>query len=140
MASLSVGKQLAEVATVDSVRNPQMKLFSQCITQRRNDTRWLAFVDADEFIMPIAQKCIPHLLQDYERFPGLLVSWVFFGSNGHIFESGERVLTSHPRFALSHFTFQFLRYSFCLSSGTVLTQANDIKAFLKPNILSVLPR
>jgi hypothetical protein len=56
----------------------------------------MAFIDTDEFLVPIEQKCLPRLLEDYERFPGVLVCWVFFGSNGHIFQSPDWILTSHP--------------------------------------------
>ncbi|MBS0653870.1 MAG: glycosyltransferase family 92 protein [Verrucomicrobia bacterium] len=39
-----------------------------------NDTKWLVFLDIDEFIVPVASNSIKEILGDFREFPGILVS------------------------------------------------------------------
>ncbi|MBP5294709.1 MAG: glycosyltransferase family 2 protein [Lachnospiraceae bacterium] len=49
-------------------------------TKRR--TRWLAFIDADEFLFsPKGQ--MPQMLSAYEKYPGIGANWLMYGPNGH---------------------------------------------------------
>jgi glycosyltransferase involved in cell wall biosynthesis len=50
----------------------------------RFDTKWLAVIDLDEFIVPIETKTIPEFLKKLPRGSSqLLIGWTFYGSNGH---------------------------------------------------------
>jgi hypothetical protein len=49
----------------------------------KNDTRWLALIDVDEYIVPMKVNSIPEVLADYEEFAALCPHWVLFGSSGH---------------------------------------------------------
>ena len=54
-----------------------------------------AFIDADEFLVPMdGTPDLPTLLRDYERYGGLAVNWRMFGSNGHQ-ERQNDTLTSY---------------------------------------------
>jgi GT2 family glycosyltransferase len=48
------------------------------------DTRWLAFIDIDEFFYPVATDTITEVLRDFEgeKIGGLAVNWMLFGSSG----------------------------------------------------------
>jgi len=46
-------------------------------------TRWIAFIDLDEFLFCPNGQDIRELLRDYEQFPVLGAGWVIFGSSGH---------------------------------------------------------
>ena len=56
--------------------------YRDAVRRTRKRTKWLALVDADEFLFSPKGKT-PEQLQNYEEFPGLGVNWVMFGPNGH---------------------------------------------------------
>jgi hypothetical protein len=60
----------------------QMRIYEWLF--RKNPATWIAFIDIDEFILPISCDWIPDLLPKFERFAGLAMSWRCFGSGGHI--------------------------------------------------------
>ena len=49
----------------------------------RNRTRWIAFLDADEFLLPHLTNDVKQFLQGYERASAVGVNWQMFGDNGH---------------------------------------------------------
>jgi hypothetical protein len=55
-----------------------------CIAHYRQEARWIAFIDADEFLLPLGEKGLKEILRGFEDVPGLAVNWVYFGSNGHL--------------------------------------------------------
>lgn len=59
----------------------QPKHYLNTLTQHRNDSRWIAFLDLDEFILPI-EKNIPDNLQEYEQYGGLVLNMICFGASG----------------------------------------------------------
>ena len=65
--------------------NPvQNEVYRDAVYKYKNQTRWLAIIDLDEFIVPIGADDIPSLLKHYEKYPGLCVNWRMFDSNGFI--------------------------------------------------------
>lgn len=63
----------------------QLSAYQHCVDSYQNDCRWMAFIDLDEFIVPLKNDSIPELLQGYEKYSGLALSWKVFGTNGHLF-------------------------------------------------------
>ncbi len=57
--------------------------FDDCLRAHRGDSRWIAFLDIDEFLFSPGGDPLPGLLPDYEEFPGLCVSRAEFGTSGH---------------------------------------------------------
>lgn len=55
-----------------------------CIAHYRHEAKWMAFIDADEFLLPLGEKGLKEILRGFEDFPGLAVNWIYFGSNGHL--------------------------------------------------------
>lgn len=47
-------------------------------------TRWLAFIDLDEFILPSHCDDLRQLLQEYEDYNGLAINWSIYGTSGYI--------------------------------------------------------
>jgi hypothetical protein len=45
-------------------------------------TKWLAFIDTDEFIRTIDGKKINDFLKEFEEFDGLYVKWIMYNANG----------------------------------------------------------
>lgn len=68
---------------VDTSLAPQLKIYHQCLKEHRHHHRWIAFIDVDEFIVTKNSCSIPSILKRYERYGGLTLSWMMFGSSGH---------------------------------------------------------
>jgi hypothetical protein len=56
----------------------------RCMREHRDDSRWIAFLDIDEFAFSPAGRPVSELLTEYERWPGICVPRLHFGSSGHI--------------------------------------------------------
>jgi len=85
--SLNLNKQVdASVVTVIPFPGVQQQFnaYNHCLRNFKNESRWIAFIDADEFLVPNQCDDIRTLLHDYEPYGGLAVSWMTFGSSYHI--------------------------------------------------------
>jgi hypothetical protein len=61
----------------------QCQAFRDCIEQHRDDVRWLACIDLDEFLFSPTLRPVSELLTEYEAFPGVGVNMALFGASGH---------------------------------------------------------
>lgn len=62
----------------------QPHCYERCVREHREDSRWIAFIDVDEFLFSPTLRPLPELLAEYEDWAGVGVNWVMFGSSGHI--------------------------------------------------------
>lgn len=62
----------------------QMPAYNIACKLCKKTSKWLALIDADEFLHPVGQKDLKTVLKDYEDFPGVGVNWVVYGPCGHI--------------------------------------------------------
>ena len=51
------------------------------IEKTKNVSKWVIFIDTDEFIFPKKHDSIQSLLLDYEPFAGLVINWENFGTS-----------------------------------------------------------
>ncbi|MDR0449402.1 MAG: glycosyltransferase family 92 protein [Rickettsiales bacterium] len=63
-------------------RLKQIPSYNDCLARRRLDARWIAFIDLDEFIAPVADKTIPKFLRRFEKFALVEINWLCYGSGG----------------------------------------------------------
>ena len=57
--------------------------FDHCLATHREDSRWIAFLDVDEFLFSPTGALLPELLTEYEEFAAVCVSRAEFGTSGH---------------------------------------------------------
>jgi hypothetical protein len=69
--------------------------FEHCVGAHRDDARWIAFLDIDEFLFSPAGARLPEVARDYEAFPGLVVSRAEFGPSGHLTQPAGLVIESY---------------------------------------------
>ncbi len=67
----------------DTRRRPQITVYNECLSKYRQETRWMAFFDSDEFLVLKQHDFLKDFLQNYEAYGAVSVCWVYFGSNGH---------------------------------------------------------
>jgi hypothetical protein len=68
-----------------------------CIEQHRHETRWLAFIDLDEFLFSPTGRPVPELLVEFEYAAALWVTRLGFGSSGHRAKPPGPVIENYTR-------------------------------------------
>lgn len=75
----------------------QIQAYDDCLKRHRDDSRWTAFIDLDEFLFSPEGIPLPEVLREFEEFPGVGVNWAVFGSSGHRDKPPGLVLESYVR-------------------------------------------
>lgn len=60
----------------------QLAVYADCLEKFRFDTEWMAFIDLDEFIVPVKHKNIQTFLQNFDNCSAVQINWVCYGSAG----------------------------------------------------------
>ena len=60
----------------------QTAAYRDAVRRTRRRTKWLALIDADEFLFSM-KGTMPEQLKAYEQYPGIGVNWLMYGPNGH---------------------------------------------------------
>lgn len=58
----------------------------------RHETKWVSFIDADEFMCPISDNSIQEVMAHYARYPVILVYWKLFGTNGRMTHDHDKLV------------------------------------------------
>jgi hypothetical protein len=61
----------------------QRGAYEDCLSRHRNDARWIAFIDSDEFLFSPTGTLLPAVLRRFDTHPGVVVNWRIYGSNGY---------------------------------------------------------
>ena len=61
----------------------QISSYTHCLEAHRDDARWIAFIDIDEFLFSPRLVPLPKALAAYEKHPAVGVNRATFGSSGH---------------------------------------------------------
>jgi hypothetical protein len=75
----------------------QVQTYDDCIRTHRDDSRWIAFIDLDEFLFSPSGKPVPEILSEYERWPGVGVNWAVYGTSGHEEKPAGLVIENYVR-------------------------------------------
>lgn len=78
----------------------QLAAYDDCLLRHRLEARWIAFIDLDEFIVPVADASIPAFLSRFESFPAVEINWLVYGSSGQREKSGRPVMERFRRHSL----------------------------------------
>lgn len=70
----------------------QLAAYDDCLKKERFSSRWIAFIDLDEFIVPIKDKTIADFLKRFESFAAVEINWLIYGSNGRKEKTPEKVM------------------------------------------------
>jgi hypothetical protein len=61
---------------------PQYAAYRHCIKEHWHESRWIAFIDIDEFLFSPSGLPLPEVLAEYEEAPAVGVNSVVFGTSG----------------------------------------------------------
>lgn len=73
----------------------QRPAYDDCLQRHRDDSRWIAFLDLDEFLFSPTGTPVSELLVEYEDAPGIAVNWAMFGTSGHVTDPDGLVIETH---------------------------------------------
>jgi len=63
----------------------QYAAYVDILNKHSFDTKYIAFIDLDEFLVPVKHKTVPAFLKTLPKnFTCVVVSWVMYGSSGHV--------------------------------------------------------
>jgi hypothetical protein len=71
-----------ESTTVEQWNNVQCTAYTMAARLAQGKARWLAFIDVDEFLFPLAESDLKDLLVNYEAYGGVCANWRLFGTSG----------------------------------------------------------
>lgn len=75
----------------------QVEAYNICLEKHRDDVKWLAFIDIDEFIVPVEKLSILDVLSEYENASGIGINWILYDYCGHVVRPKGGVLENFVR-------------------------------------------
>lgn len=84
--------------------NKQLECYEKVVGKYGKDSRWMAFLDLDEFLVPLHDKNISFFLRQFSDVDEVSLHWMNYGDNNIFSRSGGLVtedFTAHARF-LNH--------------------------------------
>jgi hypothetical protein len=60
----------------------QRGAYEDCLRRRRDEARWIAFIDVDEFLFSPTGEPLPEILRRFDMHPGVVVNWRMYGTSG----------------------------------------------------------
>ena len=75
----------------------QLVAYNECLEKCRENVKWLAYIDLDEFIVPVKGYSLAKVLKEYEEFPGIGINWVMYDSDEHIEKPKGGVIENYTR-------------------------------------------
>jgi hypothetical protein len=73
----------------------QLEAYEHCLREHREDSRWIAFLDLDEFLFSPTGKRVSEILPAYEEFPGVGVNCLAYGTSGQATRPEGLVIESY---------------------------------------------
>jgi hypothetical protein len=96
-------KHEIEAGIVDVInfpgRSPQMPAYTHFVYNYGKYTKYAAIIDADEFLFPKVCNSLAEVLDQYDKpeIGALNVSWILFGSDGHIEKPEGLVIENYTK-------------------------------------------
>jgi hypothetical protein len=61
----------------------QFSAYADCLDEHRRDTRWIAFIDIDEFLFSPTGDSLPDVLAGFGNVSSVCANWRVYGTSGH---------------------------------------------------------
>jgi len=97
LAVLGPWVSAGKVTLIDGRRMNQVSAYNDCIRRFASRSRWIAFIDLDEFLFSPKSRDLKQILNSYRDLPAIFVYWVLYGSSGHLSRPDDYVINSYVR-------------------------------------------
>lgn len=74
-------------------QHAQMKAYGDCILKFKSKSKWLGFLDIDEFVVPVKDNNIYTFLKRFANRPAVKIYWKVFGTSGKVSRDINRLVT-----------------------------------------------
>jgi hypothetical protein len=64
-------------------KQQQVIVYNDALQRYKYTSFWIAFIDIDEFLVPVVTETVSGFLHDFENVPGIEINQVLYGSSGH---------------------------------------------------------
>jgi glycosyl transferase family 92 len=105
----------------------QIAAYEHCAREHREDSRWIAFIDIDEFLFSPTGRPVSELLVDYEASPGIGVNRTIFGTSGHLAPPPGLVIENYVRRAKDEDTDRSIK---SIADPTQVDRCQNCHAFI----------
>lgn len=61
----------------------QILAYGHCLSNFADQFRWMAFIDVDEYLVPVSNDTLGQALTSLSHAPLIVLPWVMFGTSGH---------------------------------------------------------
>ena len=65
----------------------QLAAYNDCYRKAKDESKWIGFIDTDEYINLIDSNSIKDFLHKYSSYPAVYFNWRMFGTSGHLEEN-----------------------------------------------------
>ena len=69
-------------------KNMQNIIYTEAIQKYKNETKYMGFIDVDEFVMPCEENTLDYIVEDIlnkdESAGGIAINWRIYGSSGYV--------------------------------------------------------
>ncbi len=79
---VEVTNETTEAADNRTFNKLQSACYTECLKRTRGVSKWVAFIDIDEYLFPVKEQKLNTLLQRYEDCACVCVNWLMFGTSG----------------------------------------------------------
>lgn len=79
-----VQKGIVEVVDCRITNTPQLKAYVHCLYTMCGHSKWIAYIDLDEFIILKKHHDLHAFLANYNEYAGVCMNWVIYTANNHI--------------------------------------------------------
>ena len=90
-----ISRGIVDLIEFPQITDQQRLAYCDVIQRAKNESKWIACIDIDEFLFCTGGKKIPEFLKDYEAYSAVCVNWVIYGSNGHEKEPQGNVVDNY---------------------------------------------
>lgn len=86
-----------------SYEQAQAKCYQHCLEKHREESNWIGYIDADEFVCPRIETDIKNWIKKFDKFPSVMIYWLQFGSSGIIKHDYSKNVIEQYTSCMDHF-------------------------------------
>jgi hypothetical protein len=75
----------------------QLQAYAACLAEHGDESRWIAFIDLDEFLFAPEGRLLRDVLHDFEAHPAVVANMVYYGTSGHQTPPAGLVIENYTR-------------------------------------------
>ncbi len=80
----------------------QCAIYKHALSLARGNAKWLALIDADEYVMPLRKKSVLDVLKQFEYAGGIYLNWLMFGTSNVEKIPADKLLIETLTYCQSH--------------------------------------